>query len=325
MILVTGASGHLGNALVRELVTDGRGVRAMVHRDPDPPSLRGLDVPRVRADVTVPYTLAAALEGVDAVVHLAGPTSGHGTPAAFEQIHVEGTRAVLAAARAAGVRRVVYVGSVQALARPGGGERLDETSPLATTGGAYERAKAAATRLALAQTDPQVVVVHPTGVVGPLDFGPSALGTQVRRWALGGPAVSVSGGVDLVDVRDVARGLVGALDLGRPGAAYLLGGRDVRLPDFAREVVRAAGRSGRVVTVPGRAAYVGAQLAQVIGRVRRSPTTFTPYAVRLLQAPLVTVDWSRARDELGYSVRPWEQTVADTTQWWLEHPRPSRG
>jgi len=208
VILVTGAAGHLGNVLVRELLTKGVGpVRAMVHRRADPPSLQGLRVDIVRADITRPETLVAAFQGVDRVVHLASLVSiGDASAEQVHRINVEGTANVLDACRTAGVSRLLYAGSVHAFAPPTGAGVIDESTPLATTGSPYEVTKAEATRRVLAATDLDVVVACPGGVIGPFDFLRSEVGGQIRQWARTGVAVTVPGGYDFADVRDIGSG-----------------------------------------------------------------------------------------------------------------------
>ncbi len=333
MILVTGAAGHLGNALVRELVARGRtDVRAVLHLDPDPESLRGMPVERVVADITRPETLAAAFAGVDEVVHLASLVSiGEAPEHAVLEVNVTGTANVLAAARAAGVRRLLYVGTSHAFQPHAADLRIDETCPLATTGEPYERSKADATRLALAADgippgapagtrDLEVVVAAPGGVIGPLDYNRSEIGSQVRRWALLGAGVTVPGGYDFSDVRDIAVGLLQVLEQGRRGECYLLSGTHVEITDLARAAVRAADRRGPVVQLPAGAARLIARASLATSRWRRHKPTFTPYAVATLLSR-VTVDSSKARAELGYRPRPLADTIEDTTTWWLAHPK----
>lgn len=326
MILVTGAAGHLGNVLVRELLTKGVGpVRAMVHRRADPPSLQGLPVDIVRADITRPETLVAAFQGVDRVVHLASLVSiGDASAEQVRRINVEGTVNVLEACRTAGVFRLLYAGSVHAFAPPAGAGVIDESTPLATTGSPYEVTKAEATRRVLAATDLDVVVACPGGVIGPFDFLRSEVGGQIRQWARTGVAVTVPGGYDFADVRDIGSGLAKALDLGRRGEVYLLSNAHIEVTDLARQVIRAAGKRGPVLRMPLPAAYAAARLSLATARFRRGKPTFTPYALDTLQARYA-VDSGKARRELGYRTRPLEETIIDTTQWWLEHPNAGGG
>lgn len=299
MLLVTGAAGHLGNVFIRHLLERGehgeQGIRAMILPGEDRSPLAGLDVDIVEADITRPEMLPAAFGGVTQVVHLASLVSiGDAQDKRVEHVNVGGTRNILDACRAAGVRRRLYVGSFHAFLASG--RSLDESAPLAlNAASAYERTKAAATRMVLgAASELDVVVVAPSGVFGPFDFKRSEVGTSVRNWVARPFTVMLPGGYDFVDVRDVAEGLRLALEKGRRGEVYLLSNDWIEMGGMAREVMnRVHGRSW-MLTLP---LSVSRKLAQVTLRDsqrRGVRPVLTPYALETMQATY-RVDWSKAR------------------------------
>lgn len=319
--MVTGASGHLGNVLARHLLAQGRrDVRALVRGGEGSPALAGLGVELVRGDLLEPASLQAAFEGAHEVVHLASLVSiGAADERQVQRVNVEGTGNVLQAARAAGVRRVLYVGTAHAYApHPDG--RIDETCGFVGPGATvYERSKASATRLALAAaTDLDVLVVAPGGVLGPFDYRRSEVGALIRGWTRRPIALTAPGGYDFTDVRDVADALQRALTVGRRGRTYLLGGRYVGITEMARTVMAHLGR-GRVVQVPLPVARAGARVALAVARATGTTAVLTPYALATMTCR-VRLDWSRAARELGATCRPTARSLADTADWWVAHP-----
>lgn len=321
MILVTGAAGHIGNVLVRELLRHGYEVRAMLLPGEDPTPLLGLSAERVEADISRPETLGAAFAGVRWVAHLASLVSiGEAADALMRQVNVEGTRHVLQAARQGGVERVLYVGSVHAFEAPAGGA-LAETQPLLTTGGSgYERTKAEATRLALAAaTEQDVVIAAPGGVMGPYDYKRSEFGAQILGWATHPLWFSVPGGYDFSDVRDTASGLRLALERGQRGELYLLGGEVLNMTQLAGQVQRQAFGRERIVEIPLGVAEVAAQVSLALSHLQKGRAILTPYALQTLQSNY-WVDSGKAERQLGYTRRPMPQTIRDTVAWWQANP-----
>ncbi len=315
--LVTGASGHIGAALVRLLLERGVRVRALVHADAR--ALADLDVETVAGDVRSPEDMRRAADGIDTCVHLAARISIVGDPdGQVREVNVDGTRVVVDACRSAGVRRLVHCSSVHAFVPPRGGLPLDEDAPLADGPGtpAYDRSKAAGHRLVQeeAREGLDAVVVCPTAVLGPYDFKPSHTGRMLLALAHGRMPAVVDGGFDWVDVRDVAAGLITAAERGRRGASYLLGGHWATVAELAGLAGRAGGFEPPAVAVPVGLARLGAPFALLWSRLRGTDPLFTPESLRALRtAPMV--DSGRARRELGYDSRPLAETVRDGIEW----------
>jgi dihydroflavonol-4-reductase len=316
-VLVTGAGGHIGGNLVRALLAGGRRVRALVRNDTRP--LEGLDVERVPGDVLRPETLAPALEGVDVVYHLAGIITIEGDPdGRVWQTNVEGVKNVAAACLAAKVRRLVHFSSIHAFRQPPLLEPLDETRPLVEGEQemAYDRTKAAGHReiLAAVQRGLDAVIVHPTAVLGPIDFKPSAMGQVLlglyhRRL----PAL-VDGGFDWVDVRDVVAGALAAEEKGRTGQNYLLSGAWRSVKELADLVAEVTGMRSPRFTSPMWLARVGAPFLGGWARMTGHRPLYTADSLRALRSNR-RISSDKARGELGYSSRPLRDTIADAFEW----------
>ena len=324
MVLVTGAAGHVGSALVRELLADGEIVRALVMPGEDIAGLRGLDVQIVEGDVLDPSTLEMALAGAEAVYHLAGIISiMPGKDALMRQVNVVGTANVARLARLAGVRRMVYVSSIHALARPPRGVPIDETVPFDphNAAGEYDRTKAEASLVILEEVRRglDAVIVCPTGIVGPFDFRGGAMGRQMRQWMKPGRHLIIDGHFDFIDVRDVARGMILACRKGRRGETYLLSGERVSVGQLVTRVREVSGTSGMLVRIPSWVATVGSILATAAARLLSKKSQFTTYALETLRSNSL-ISGAKGRDELGLHPRRLVDTIADTVRWLEENP-----
>jgi len=210
VVIVTGATGHIGNVLVRELLAAGTVVRVLVLPDDDKCPLAGLNVEIVYGDVTDLVSLKSAFAGAEFVFHLAGiVTIMPGMASVLERVNVGGMRNVIAACRASGVHRLVYTSSIHAIAEPPHGTVIDESQPFDPDRvlGDYARSKARATLLLLGEVRKgglDAIICCPTGVIGPWDYGISNIGQLILDFASGHLKSYVSGAYDFVDVRDVA-------------------------------------------------------------------------------------------------------------------------
>jgi dihydroflavonol-4-reductase len=320
LVAVTGAAGHVGANLVRSLLAEGYRVRALV-REHDS-AIDGLPVDIVRADVLDPGTLAPALAKVDIVFHLAAKISaGWESPASVSRVNVEGTRNVVEACLAMAVRRLVHFSSVQVFAPVAGATIFDESCPLVRPAdrhrGVYDHSKADADRIVLGALgrglDP--VILHPTAVLGPFDFQPSAMGQVLRALALGRvPALITQACQDFVDPRDVAAAAITAARRGGRGERYLLSGTRLALVELARLWAGVTGRRAPRLAVPMALARLAAPFAPAWARWRGRRPLFTPESLRMLR-DFVPGDRGKAERELAYQPRPIEQTLRDTWAW----------
>ena len=345
VVVVTGATGHVGVNLCRALVAAGREVR-VVGRRPLPDAAGAPGTSWVECDVRDAAAVQRALAGADVVFHLAAQISITGDPdGSVRATNVDGTRNVVEAALAQGVRRVIHTSSVQAFdcrrhvldhPRTTVGKkrrkRLSDPVPLDETAAPAESPDLPAYALSKAAADREVraaiargldaVIVHPTAVVGPYDLEPSRMGALLAAVAVRRPRVLVSGGFDWVDARDVAEGMLAAERAGRTGESYLLGGEWASLKRITRLVAHANG-----VQPPSYVAGLG--LAErslpLVERVWSGAEAagFTREALSAIRSS-PPVSYEKAAGQLGYQPRPLEETAHDIVEWLLATGRARR-
>ncbi len=320
MVIVTGATGHIGNVLVRELLVAGTVVHALVLPDDDKHPLAGLNIEIVYGDVTDPISLKSAFAGAELVFHLAGiVTIMPGMAKVLERVNVGGMRNVIAACRASGVRRLVYTSSIHAIAEPPHGTVIDESQPFDPDRvlGDYARSKARATLLLLDEVRKgglDAIICCPTGVIGPWDYGISNIGQLILDFASGHLKSYVSGAYDFVDVRDVARGLILAADKGQPGHHYIFSGAQVQVSELMEELARDIGYPAPTYRIPTVIARTAGIFASVYYRLLRRKPVFTAYSIDVLRSNSL-VSSARAREELGFTSRPWQESIRDHVEW----------
>jgi dihydroflavonol-4-reductase len=324
IVAVTGATGHLGNVLVRELLSRGRRVRVLAEPSDDLRPLSGLPIEIVRGDVLRKETLAGAFSGVDLIFHMAGVVSISSLDVNLVRtVNVEGTRNVVEAARRAGVRRLVYTSSVHAFTEPPAGGVLAETAgydPVLAPGD-YGKAKAEASCIVLEaiRGGQDAVIVNPTAVLGPFDFRISEMGELLRMFARRRLPAVVDGGYDFVDVRDVANGHLLAAEKGRTGESYLLTGGRMSVRELMRVLGDEAGRPPPrlVLSLPVAAAI--ARFAPAWEKITGRRALLTPYAVHTISIDFEIRD-RKAREELGFTSMPVERSLRDAWRWMTGDP-----
>jgi dihydroflavonol-4-reductase len=312
--LVTGGTGFLGSHVVRALANRGDDVRLLVRRGSTVDHLSDLRFERAGGDVTDRRSVRKALEGVQRVFHLAGTTSMRsGNRDAVFELNVRGTRVVMEEALVAGVERVVHTSSVAAIGPARARGTADESQPFRAghLGIAYANSKHEAELEAFrlgAQGLP-VVVVNPSFVLGPDDPKGTSM-ALVRRFLLGRIPVYVDGGINIVDVRDVAQGHLLADEKGQIGERYILSGRNFTFDRLFADFARLSGREQPPVKLPGRPTALAVEAMARAG----VPLPVSPEEVRS-----ATLWWTyrntKARRELGFAPRPHEETLEDAVRW----------
>lgn len=323
MNLVTGATGHIGNVLVRELIKRGEKVRALVLPDEDLTPISDLNVEIVYGNVLDKESLAKAYENIQFVFHLAGIISvSSGTDMFVHEVNVEGTRNMTEAAMKAGVSRFVYTSSIHAFKRISKGNTIDEMTPIdpASAVGAYDRSKAEATLLVLEKVKEGLpaVIACPTGVVGPYDFKKSEIGSLVNDWILKKVNYMIEGSYDFVDVRDVVDGLIRARDKGNLGQLYILSGELIRVSDLWKLGQELLSVKTRIVNIPTSLAKFAAFFAEIYYRISKTKPKLTKYSITTLQSNAV-ISNLKARSALGYTPRSMRDSIRDTIMWWKQY------
>lgn len=322
MILVTGASGHIGNVLVRELLGRGDRVRALVRLGKTPPALAGLDVELADGDILDMASLERALQGVELIYHLAARISlADGPDPETERVNVEGTHNLLAAMRHLGPARLVFASSIYALREPPAGIPFDETQPFdpLQSRGAYDHSKALASLAvqAAAADGLDAVIVCPTAVTGPYDFHDSEAGRAIRLYMRPGLKFYVQGAYDFVDVRDAALGCILAAEKGQRGETYILGGERMTVLEMARTVWEAADCPHASLEVPLWLADWVAGLMPFYHELTGAKPLFTRYSLGAVCSNS-HISHARASRELGFQPRPARQAVMDAVRWFQQ-------
>ena len=318
--LVTGAAGHVGNNVVRALLARGHAVRVLVHRTSA--SLTGLDVDKRPGDILDRASLDDAVAGVDAAYHCAALVSI--VPADGPRMlrtNVLGTRNVVDACLAHGVGRLVHVSSVHALAPPRSNGVTDEScgpnvEPAAP---AYDRSKTAAEDEVRAGIGRGLgaVIVNPTGVIGPHDYVPRLTGRALISMYRGRLPMTLAGGFNWVDARDVAEGALAASTRGLSGANYLLSGHWASLTDLAALMQACTGHRGPRLVAPLWLARMSVPLFAVFAKLTGSEPLYTAPSLRALNEHRVCSS-AKAAAELGFTPRPLATTIADTFAFYAE-------
>ncbi|HEY0393136.1 MAG TPA: hopanoid-associated sugar epimerase [Candidatus Elarobacter sp.] len=323
---VTGASGFVGANLVRALLERGWRVRALVRAGA--PSLAGLDVEHVAGDLFAPG-LAEAMRGCDAVFHLAATYSlWRRDCEAVMRANVEGARAVLAAARAAGVGRVVHTSSVAAIGVRDDGVPADETyqSPPERLAGVYKRSKYLGEQEARRafEAGQDVVIVNPATPVGPWDAKPTPTGEIVVRFLNGRMPAYVDTGLNLVDVRDVAAGHILAYERGVAGERYILGNENLTLRALLERLSALAGRAAPRLRLPSAVPLAYALLGEhVLARFGIAPDVPVE-SVRMARQKMF-YSAEKAVRELGLPQSPVTGALADAITWFRDRGYVTRG
>jgi dihydroflavonol-4-reductase len=321
--LVTGGTGFVGRAVVTALLDAGRQVRVLV-RDPKHPALAGLDVEVAVGDLKDAGSLEKAVQGCDRLFHVAADYRlWVPDPAEMYAVNVEGTRALLAAAAAAGVERVVYTSTVGALGNPGNGTPGNEATPvsIAEMVGHYKRSKFLAEEVALdfAAKGLPLVVVNPSTPVGPWDSRPTPTGRMVIDYLQGRMPAYLETGLNLVHVKDVARGHLLAAEKGRVGEKYILGHENLSLSQIFQMLAEISGIPAPTVKLAYGVVLPMAYLAEFWARhVSHSEPRMTVTAVRMAKKYMY-FDSSKAAAELGYAPTSVRRALEEAVEWFKGH------
>jgi dihydroflavonol-4-reductase len=327
MNLVTGATGHIGNVLVRKLLAAGQAVRVLILPGEDITPIRDLPIEKVSGDVLDPPSLKKAMQGVVRVFHLAGIISIlPGKNPWVHRVNVEGTKNVLSEARQAGVRRLLYTSSIHAIRRAPAGILIDERLPFdpENSAGEYDRSKAEASLAVLdaARQGLDTVIVCPTGVIGPNDYRRSELGQLILDCVEEKPQFYVDGAYDFVDVRDVADGMIRAVEKGRSGETYILSGEKLSVKKIIDVLWDLTGRRFARIYIPFSIARAAARFTPLIYLHRKIKPRFTSYSLETLRSNS-DISHAKATAELGYQPRSLLESIADTVEWFRRNRQPA--
>jgi hopanoid-associated sugar epimerase len=322
-ILVTGATGFVGSAVLRALVSRGETVRVLARPSSPRRNLEGVACEIVEGDMTDAASMARAMAGVRQLYHVAADYRLWARdPGELRRANLTGAQAVMDAALAAGVERVVYTSSVATLRAADAATVVDETAPLAEAEaiGAYKQSKVAAERLVeqmVAERGLPAVIVNPSTPIGPRDIKPTPTGRMVLEAAQGKIPAFVDTGLNLVHVDDVASGHLLAMERGRIGERYILGGQDLSLRDMLAEIAELTGRKAPTLALPRASLYPLAFAAEAVAQVTGKEPMLTRDALKMASHHMFFSS-AKAERELGYAARPHREALEGALGWFRE-------
>jgi dihydroflavonol-4-reductase len=323
-VFLTGATGFVGHHVARALAAEGAHLRMLARKTSNLAGLEGLPGEVHTGDLAEPESLASALAGCDAVVHVAADYRlWIPDPRAMYRVNVDGTRSLLRLAREAGVARVVYTSSVATMRFRSDGGVVDEDSPvsLADMVGHYKRSKFLAEQeaAAAARDGQQVLILNPTTPIGPNDAKPTPTGRIFVDFLNRRFPAYVDTGLNLVDVEEVARAHVAALTRGRPGQRYILGGENLTLKRILDELAAITGIPAPGLRIPFAAASAYAFFEEwITGRIRGREPRATLEQVRMGRKKMFASS-ALAQRELGFRVLPVEPAMRAAVAWFRAH------
>jgi dihydroflavonol-4-reductase len=317
--LVTGATGFVGSAVVRRLLREGHHVRAWVRATSDRRNLQDIDVEVIEGDLTDAESLLQACDGCDALFHVAADYRLWApAPEELYRTNVDGTRAILEAAKRVGIPRVVYTSSVATLGIPKDGTPGNENTAVALGDmiGHYKRSKFLAEEVArtFAVEGLPVVIVNPSTPLGPRDIKPTPTGRIVRDAVAGRLPAYVDTGLNIVHVDDVAEGHWLAFLRGVVGERYILGGFDLSLHEVLLQIADISGSSPPKWRLPHAAVMPVAYAAEAWARLTGTNPIATVEEVRMSKKHMYFSS-TKAMRELGYAPRPARLALEDAVRW----------
>jgi dihydroflavonol-4-reductase len=320
-IAITGASGHIGANLCRALVAEGHKLTVLINRSAL--GLEDLNLERIKGNLLTLDALKDLTREADVVIHLAAAISIRGRrDRNLLDINVIGTENLLTVVKRNPLQRFIHFSSIHALVHEPYDQVLDEQRGLVTDDPIlYNRSKAISEQLVLkaCQEGMDALVINPTSVIGPDDFRPSLLGQAVRMIYNNKLPALIPGGYDWVDVRDVVKGTVSALEKGRKGERYLLSGHYRELKDLAGAINHIKGQETVPVMLPSWLALLGVPLLQAHAALRKTEPLYTRESVLILRKAHKHISCEKAGRELDYHPRSFEETIRDTVGWFREH------
>jgi dihydroflavonol-4-reductase len=324
LAFITGATGFVGSHVARALAQQGADLRLLLRSNSNKKNLEDLNADLVTGDLRYPDSLEKAIAPCDVVFHVAADYRlWVRDPKEMYRANVEGTRAILAAARKNHVRRVVYTSSVATMGFSPTGQPADENSPLSLRDmiGPYKRSKFMAERVAIEAADAgqDVVIVNPTTPVGERDIKPTPTGRIVIDFLKKRFPAYVDTGLNLVDVKQCAEGHIAALEKGRSGERYILGGENLTLKQILDKLAAITGLPSPKVKVPYLLALATGVVDEIVtGRIRGREPRATIDAVRMSRKKMFASS-AKAERELGWRVLGVDDALGRAVAWFREN------
>ena len=324
IVFVTGATGFVGSHVARALAEQGADLRLLVRANSNLKNVQDVKADLVIGDLRDPASLEKGIAGCDVVFHVAADYRlWVRDPEEMYRANVEGTRAILGAARKNKVRRVVYTSSVATMGFTSNGRPADENSPVSLDNmiGPYKRSKFQAEQVAIeaARAGQEVVIVNPSTPVGERDIKPTPTGRIVVDFLKRKFPAYVDTGLNLVDVKECAQGHVAALEKGRCGERYILGGENLTLKQILDKLAVITGLPSPTVRVPYVLALATGVVDEIVtGRIRGREPRATIDAVRMGRKKMF-VSSAKAEHELGWKSGSVDDALRRAADWFREN------
>ncbi len=319
-VAVTGASGHIGNCLVRELKKQGAGIKVLVHNFRN--DLDEMDIELIQGNLLEPESLITLCEGVDVVFHLAAQIAiENRSSVQVYETNVTGTKNMIKAAIYGRAKKFIHFSSIHAFKAESSDLILDESRSLIETNKTiYEFTKAEGERevMKAVKEGLNAVILNPTAVIGPFDCRGSLVGQALLKIYQNKLPFLVSGGYNWVDVRDVVSASIQAIESGQKGEKYILSGEFCNLHDLSAMISKISGCKIPVI-VPVSLARLACPFFQIYSSITKKEPLYTYQSLDILLNSPINISNEKAKKELGYEPRPLEQTLKDTFNWYREN------
>ena len=318
---VTGANGLVGVNLITHLLEQGNRVKALIHHKPC--SLSSFNIEIIEGDILDEEILIRLFTDIDVVFHAAAKISiGNISYEEIYKTNVEGTQKAFTIARRQGVKTFVHFSSIHALQQPAVEEPFSENASLALNSPFYYEKTKAITQQWLQHQQGngmKVVILNPTAIIGPLDFKPSLVGEfliKIMNHKLPG---IIEGGYDWVDVRDVVKAAVDAIEKGEDGEHYIISGKWLSLKEVTHIMEMVSGKKFKPFVFPMWLAKLGLPFLYLWAKLTSSQPLYTSESLKILQNSSENIISEKAKNVLDYSPRPIEQTIKDTLAWFNDN------
>lgn len=327
VFIVTGAAGFLGNTIVRKLLEQKQEVRALVLEQDDAKALEGLDCKIYKGDVTKKETLDEIFQIEEdtklyvihcaAIVYIKTKYSKQ-----VYDVNVNGTKNIIQKVLEKQNAKLIYVSSVHAIEENGIVIKEVNHFDFNKVEGEYAKTKAEIAQYVLEQVPKglDACILHPSGIIGPNDYGNSHLTQLMIDFLNGRLTACVKGGYDFVDVRDVADAIIHACDKGRTGECYILSNQYITIKELLDMISKVSGKKKITTILPMWLAKLTAPLSEIYYTFLKQPPLYTKYSLYTLTSHVNFCN-DKAKKELGYHNREIEQTIQDTVNWLQQQGR----
>ncbi len=320
-VAITGASGHVGNCLCKQLISTGVTIKALLHDDDD--DLNKPEIEVVRGNILDKSSLVRLCKDADIVYHLAAKISlDNKQKDEIFKVNVHGTQNIIDACIINNVKRLVHFSSIHTLSHKPYDEVLDETRPMIEkTSTVYEQSKIESEKLVHQAVEQglDAVIIVPTAIIGPYDFKPSLLGQALIKIYKNSLPMLVEGGYDWVDVRDVTEGAINASTMGGKGERYILSGKFMELGKLSALIGQVTGRKTPGYTAPSILTSIGLPFIKLYAFILNEHPLYTGESLKILKSSNRNISNEKARKTIGYKSRPLEETLKDTFEWYKQN------